>query len=78
LTLLHLEDGGCEANPLMAMALAHGPTFFVACKLSLTGVLAWWLASHQHVPLAARSLHGLALGYGVVLAYHGALLWHLV
>jgi hypothetical protein len=30
LTLLHLQDGGSEANPLMHLALAHAPTVFVA------------------------------------------------
>ncbi len=67
LTLLYVENGGSEANPLMHLALAHGPTVFVALKLSLTGVAVWWLAVHQHFPLAARGLRGLALGYGVVL-----------
>ena len=70
LTLLHLEDGGSEANPLMHVALTHGPTAFVVLKLSLTGGAAWWLAAHQQFPLAAQGLHGLALGYGVVLVYH--------
>jgi uncharacterized protein DUF5658 len=78
LTLLHLQDGGSEANPLMHLALAHGPTVFVTCKLSLTGVVVWFLAVHQQFPLAARGLHGLALGYGVVLAYHLVLVWRLV
>jgi hypothetical protein len=78
LTLLHLADGGSEANPLMHLALAHGPTVFVTCKLSITGVVVWFLAVHQQFPLATRGLHGLALGYGVVLAYHLALVWRLV
>jgi hypothetical protein len=78
LTLLHLADGGSEANPLMHLALAHGPNVFVTCKLSITGVVVWFLAVHQQFPLATRGLHGLALGYGVVLAYHLALVWRLV
>jgi hypothetical protein len=78
LTLLHLQDGGSEANPLMHLALAHGPTAFVACKLSLTGVAVWWLAAHQQFPLANRSLHGLTLGYGAVLVSHLTLSLHLV
>jgi hypothetical protein len=73
LTLLHLENGGREANPLMHVALAHGTTLFIALKLSLTNVAAWFLAVHQQFPLAYRGLHGLALGYGVLLAYHLAL-----
>ena len=78
LTLLHLEDGGCEANPLMHMALAHGTTLFVVLKLSITCVAAWFLAAHQQFPLAYRGLHGLALGYGVLLTYHLTLVLRLV
>jgi hypothetical protein len=78
LTLLHLQDGGCEANPLMYLALAYGPTFFVVLKLSITGMAVWILAVHQHFPLAVRGLHGLALGYGMILAYHLALIWCLI
>jgi hypothetical protein len=70
LTLRYLEAGGSEANPLMQLALAYGPTVFVALKLSLTGVAVWVLAAHQQWPLAVRGLYGLALGYGVVLVYH--------
>ena len=70
LTLLHLDNGGIEANPLMHLALAHGPTVFVAVKLSLTGVAVWVLAAHQQWPLAQYALHGLTLGYGGVLVYH--------
>ena len=78
LTLLHLEDGGCEANPLMYVALAHGTTLFVALKLSITCVAAWFLAAHQQFPLAYRGLHGIALGYGALLVYHLVLILHLV
>jgi Domain of unknown function (DUF5658) len=78
LTLLHLEDGGGEANPLMHMALAHGTTLFVTLKFSITGVAAWFLAAHQQFPLAYRSLHGLVLGYGTVLLYHLVLRLRLV
>jgi hypothetical protein len=78
LTLLHLEDGGSEANPLMHLALAHGPTVFIALKLSLTGLAAWWLAAHQQWSLAVRGLHALALGYGMVLVYHLVLNFHFV
>ena len=78
LTLLHLENGGCEANPLMDVALAHGSALFVVLKLGITSVAAWFLAAHQQFPLAYRGLHGIALGYGVLLAYHLALVLRLV
>jgi hypothetical protein len=54
----------------MHLALAHGPTVFIALKLSLTGLAAWWLAAHQQWRLATRGLYGLVLGYGTVLGYH--------
>jgi len=78
LTLLHLQNGGDEANPLMHLTLAHGPRLFLALKSSLTGAGVWVLAAHQQWPLAARGLHGLALGYGAVLAYHLVLGFRLV
>jgi hypothetical protein len=78
LTLLHLENGGSEANPLMHLALAHGPTVFIALKLSLTGLAAWWLAAHQQWSLAVRGLQALALGYGMVVVYHLVLNFHFV
>jgi len=78
LTLLHLENGGGEANPLMYIAIAHGTTLFVVLKISITCVAAWFLAVHQQFPLAYRGLHGLALAYGVLLVYHLALVLHLV
>jgi hypothetical protein len=78
LTLLHLAQGGGEANPLRHLALSHSPTLFLPMKISITGVAAWFLAAHQQFPLAARGLHGLATGYGLVLVYHLALCWHWV
>jgi|SoiMethySBSTD1v2_1073268.scaffolds.fasta_scaffold70493_1 formate hydrogenlyase subunit 3/multisubunit Na+/H+ antiporter MnhD subunit len=78
LTLGHLAHGGEEANPLLALALAHSPTLFLQLKIGLTGVGVWVLAAHQQLPLAARGLQGLALGYGTVLVYHLVLCWRLV
>jgi hypothetical protein len=78
LTLLHLEDGGSEANPVLALALTDGTALFLSLKLSLTGAGVWMLAVHQQWPLAQYSLHGLTLGYGGVLAYHCLLAWHLM
>ena len=78
LTLLHVRDGGSEANPLMHVALIHSPALFLTLKISLTGVAVWFLAIHQQFPLAVRGLHGLALGYGTVLGYHLVLCLRLV
>jgi len=78
LTLRHLQHGGQEANPWLALALAHGTPRFLQLKIGLTGGGVWLLAAHQQFPLAQRGLHGLALGYGVVLIYHLVLCLRLV
>jgi len=78
LTLRHLADGGSEANPLLALVLTHSTALFLHLKLSLTGASVWLLAAHQQWPLAQYGLHGLTLGYGVVLAYHCLLALHLM
>jgi Domain of unknown function (DUF5658) len=78
LTLRHLQHGGQEANPVLTMALTHGAPRFLQLKIGLTGVGVWWLAAHQQFPLARRGLHGVTLGYGVVLIYHLVLCVRLV
>jgi hypothetical protein len=70
LTLGHLARGGEEANPLLALALTHSTALFLQLKIGLTGACVWILAAHQHFPLAARGLYGLALGYMTLLVYH--------
>ena len=78
LTLLYLQEGGSEANPLMDLTLAHSQTLFLALKIGITGPAVWFLAAHQQWPLAARGLSGLALGYGAVLVSHLVLAWRVV
>jgi hypothetical protein len=72
-TMLHVTQGGREGNPLMALALAHGPMTFMSLKLSLTNAAAWFLAAHQQFPLAYKGLYGLALLYLALLGLHGML-----
>jgi hypothetical protein len=69
LTLRHLQHGGQEANPWLALALTYGTPLFLQLKIGMTGGGVWLLAAHQQFPLARRGLHGLTLGYGVVLVY---------
>jgi Domain of unknown function (DUF5658) len=73
-TLLFIQNGGSEANPLMAIAIHSGDTHFVGLKMALTGVGAWVLAAHQCFPLAFRGLHVLAVGYVGLLLIHAAIL----
>ena len=78
LTLRHLQHGGQEANPWMALALTYGTPLFLQLKIGMTGGGVWLLAAHQQFPLARRGLHGLTLGYGVVLVSHLVLCLRLV
>jgi Domain of unknown function (DUF5658) len=73
-TLLFIQNGGGEANPLMATAILRGDTHFVGLKMALTGMGAWLLAAHQGFPLAFRGLHALAAGYGGLLLIHAVIL----
>jgi hypothetical protein len=73
-TLLFLERGGEEANPIMALAMSHGTVVFVALKMALTGFGAWFMAAHQHFAVAFKGLHVLAGGYALLLFIHAILL----
>jgi Domain of unknown function (DUF5658) len=70
LTLWHLEQGGSEANPLMALTLAASPTLFLSVKAAASGLGVCFLAAHQQRPLARRGLYGLALVYGGIVSAH--------
>lgn len=72
-TLLYLERGGNEANPIMALALSLGITTFVGLKMGLTGLGTVLLALHQNFRLGLRGLYSIVLVYLFLLAYHGFL-----
>jgi hypothetical protein len=69
-TLLYLQYGGSEANPLMAVVLHQGTTSFVGLKMGLTGIGTLILAMHQHFWLGLQGLYFLALAYTSLLAFH--------
>ncbi|ETW95021.1 MAG: hypothetical protein ETSY1_32395, partial [Candidatus Entotheonella factor] len=73
LTLLYIGRGGGEANPIMAMAINSGLTWFVALKMLLTIAGIVMLAIHQNFRLGLRGLYGMAIIYVVLLLYHGVL-----
>ena len=70
LTLMHIQQGGHEANPIMAMAMNQGTTSFVTAKMALTSLGAILLAIHQNFWLGIRGLYSLALIYAGLLVYH--------
>jgi len=69
-TLLHLELGGWEVNPLMRLALVAGIPFFLTVKICLTGVGVVFLAAHQNFRLSWVALRCVATVYLWLLAYH--------
>lgn len=74
LTLLFIQDGGQEANPLMAVLINNGEAQFVGIKMTLTGLGAWFLAAHEYFAMAYNGLHVLAVGYVGILLIHAAIL----
>jgi uncharacterized protein DUF5658 len=74
LTLLFIQNGGGEANPLMSFVLSHGHTPFTGIKMALTGLGAWFLVAHQYFPIARKGLILLAGGYTGILLMHVSLL----
>jgi hypothetical protein len=75
LTLLYLQSGGSELNPLMRAALDHSIMTFIGIKIGLTSLCTWFLAAHQQFPLAFRALHAFAVVYLVLLGIHAGLIW---
>jgi hypothetical protein len=72
-TLLHMQHGGQEINPIMRQALAGGPELFLGIKIFGTALGVVFLAIHQHFRLSRMALRCAAAVYGVVLAYHAVL-----
>jgi hypothetical protein len=70
LTLMHIQQGGHEANPVMEMAMNQGTTSFIAAKMALTSLGTVLLAIHQNFWLGMRGLYALALIYAGLLVYH--------
>jgi len=73
LTLLHIQDGGYEVNPLMHLALLTGVPTFTIIKICLSGAGALFLATHGNFPLSRFALGFGALAYTILLGYHGVL-----
>ncbi len=74
-TLLHIQRGGSEANPLMALAMQFGTLPFLGIKMGLTGLGAVILASCERTQLGLKSLYSLAMVYTGLLGYHGVIIW---
>ena len=74
-TLLHIQNGGQEVNPIMRLVLLGGPQFFVTIKIGTTALGVIFLAIHEHFRASCMALHCVILVYGALLAYHAFLFY---
>ncbi len=72
-TIIHLQNGGSELNPLMRQIIQSGFGWFILFKSLGIGVLAWLLAIHQNFSISFYGMHFLTAIYSALLAYH--LIW---
>jgi len=73
-TLLHLQDGGIELNPVAGLMLQSGRLGFVALKSFLITLPLAVLCLHKNFSLARMGLWVAAGTYSLLLAYHVSLL----
>ncbi|MGH8567709.1 MAG: DUF5658 family protein [Gammaproteobacteria bacterium] len=81
-TLVLLEAGAQEVNPVMEALLEAEPAWFVPVKLAITAVGVLLLVLHKNFSLFGRLpvlkiMYGLLGLYGCLIAYEGVLLWSL-
>lgn len=69
-TLVHLQHGGTEVNPVAGMMLQTGLTSFVVLKSGLIGLALLVLCVHKNFHLARLGLWIAAIAYTLLFAYH--------
>lgn len=74
LTLLWLERGGREANPVMDFLLDIGPWAFLAQKCLVVGLWLVILVVHKNFRLARIGLYSALVVYGLLLIVHFAII----
>jgi hypothetical protein len=72
-TLVHLQNGGVEANPMAQALLTTGRAGFVFWKCGLFGLALVVLTVHKNFPMARLGLWVSAGAYTLLLCYHLAL-----
>ena len=72
-TLVHLQNGGTEANPVAQVLLFTGRESFVFWKCGLIGLALLVLCVHKNFHLARAGLWVAAGAYTLLLGYHLAL-----
>lgn len=69
-TLVHLQNGGTEVNPIAGMLLLTGRPAFLLLKSGLIGLALLVLCVHKNFFLARIGLWVATLSYTVLLFYH--------
>ena len=69
-TLIHLQHGGSEANPIAQVLLLTGRVSFVFWKSSLIAAALLVLCIHKNFSVARYGLWTAALCYTLLLGYH--------
>ena len=70
LTLLHLQKGGAEANPLMEMAIGHGTQSFILVKCGVTNLGLVILCLHKNFRYVKPVIGVLLTAYSLLFVYH--------
>lgn len=73
-TLIWLQRGGAEGNPLMVFLLEYGNSAFLVQKCLVVGAWLLLLVVHKNFPLARLGLWSLAGIYSLLILYHFALM----
>lgn len=76
-TLLYIQQGGEEANPLMAEVIEWGPQAFVLVKCGVTNLGLGVLCVHKNFRWVRGVIHGLLAAYVALFAYHLYLIYML-
>jgi len=74
-TLVHLQNGGVEANPMAQALLTTGRQGFVFWKCGLIGLALVVLTVHKNFAMARLGLWISAGAYTLLLGYHMALFY---
>jgi hypothetical protein len=74
-TIVHLQNGGQEVNPIAGMLLGTGRAEFVLIKSAVISVALLVLCLHKNFHLARLGLWVAAVAYTALLGYHLALFW---
>ncbi len=73
LTLIHIERGGAEANPLMERLLEVGNETFLFHKAAVVGSLLLVLVGHKNFTIARRAMWVILAVYSLLFVYHVSL-----